>query len=92
MISIGSETAKTLDMTELTKTFASLKTWKGKTHFPSLKHRKCFINICYTMCETQYIVYWWPQRPGSGGANHLAPVLSNHIEDRGQLLHAGSML
>jgi len=28
MISIESETAKTLDMTELTKTFAFLKTWK----------------------------------------------------------------
>jgi len=28
MISIESEPAKTLDMTELTKTFASLKTWK----------------------------------------------------------------
>jgi len=28
MISIASETAKTLDMTELTKTFAFLKTWR----------------------------------------------------------------
>jgi len=28
MMSIESETAKTLNMTELTKTFASLKTWK----------------------------------------------------------------
>jgi len=28
MMSIDSETAKTLDMTELTKTFAVLKTWK----------------------------------------------------------------
>ena len=28
-ISIASETAKTLDMTELTKTFALLKTWKN---------------------------------------------------------------
>jgi len=28
MISVESETGKTLDMTELTKTFASLKTWK----------------------------------------------------------------
>jgi len=28
MISIESELAKTLDMTELTKTFAFLKTWK----------------------------------------------------------------
>jgi len=36
MISIESETAKILDMTELTKAFAYLKTWKS--HFPSLKH------------------------------------------------------
>jgi len=28
MMSIESETAKTVDMTELTKTFAFLKTWK----------------------------------------------------------------
>jgi len=28
MISIKSETAKTLDLTELTKTFAFFKTWK----------------------------------------------------------------
>jgi len=28
MISVESETAKTLDMTELTKTFAFMKTWK----------------------------------------------------------------
>jgi len=28
MVSIESETAKTLDMTELTKTFTFLKTWK----------------------------------------------------------------
>jgi len=33
------ETAKTLDMTELTKTFASLKL--GKSHFPCLKYIKC---------------------------------------------------
>jgi len=39
MISIESETAKTLDVTELTKTFAFFKTWKS--HFPSLKHSEC---------------------------------------------------
>jgi len=39
MISIESETAKILDMTELTKIFAFLKTWIR--HFPSLKHIKC---------------------------------------------------
>jgi len=39
MISTESELAKTLDMTELTKTFAFLKTWKKS--FPSLKHSKC---------------------------------------------------
>jgi len=39
MLSIESETAKTLDMTELTKTIAISKTWKN--HFPSLKYSKC---------------------------------------------------
>jgi len=39
MISVESETAKTLDVTELTKTFAFFKTWKS--HFPSLKHSEC---------------------------------------------------
>jgi len=39
MIYIESETAKTLDMIELTKTFASLKTWKKS--FSSLRHSKC---------------------------------------------------
>jgi len=39
MISIESESAKTLDMTELTKKFAFLKTWKS--HFLSLKYSKC---------------------------------------------------
>ena len=39
MISNESETAKILDMTELTKTFAILNTCKS--HFPSLKHIKC---------------------------------------------------
>ena len=43
MISIESETAKIWDMFELTNTnrptFAFLKTWKS--HFPSLKYRKC---------------------------------------------------
>jgi len=29
MVSIESETAKILDLTELTKTFAFLKTWKS---------------------------------------------------------------
>jgi len=38
MTSVESETAKIQDMTELTKTFAFLKTWKS--HFPSLKHSK----------------------------------------------------
>jgi len=39
MIFNGSETAKTLDMTELTKTFAFLKIWKKS--FPSLKYSTC---------------------------------------------------
>jgi len=39
MISTESETVKTLDMIELTKTFAFLKT--RKSHFSSLKHIKC---------------------------------------------------
>jgi len=39
MISNESETAKILDMTELTNTFAILNTCKS--HFPSLKHIKC---------------------------------------------------
>jgi len=37
MISIESENAKTLDMTELTKTIAFLNL---ESHFPSLKYRK----------------------------------------------------
>ena len=39
MISIESETAEALEMTELTKMFAILKTWKS--HFSGLKHSKC---------------------------------------------------
>jgi len=39
MISIESETAKILDMTELTKTFAFLKTWKS--HFITNVVSKC---------------------------------------------------
>jgi len=39
MITDESKTAKTLDMTKLTKTFAFCK--HGKSHFPTLKHSKC---------------------------------------------------
>jgi len=43
MTSTESETAKILDMTGLTKTFAFLKTWKS--HFLSVKHIKC-LSLC----------------------------------------------
>jgi len=54
MISIKSEIAKILDMpetqSELTKTFAFLKTWKMESHFPSLKHSKCSKSVCFVRC------------------------------------------
>jgi len=38
VMSIQSESANTLDMTELTKTFATLKTWKMSSSYHSLKY------------------------------------------------------
>ena len=47
MMSIENETAETVDMTKLTKTFAFLKTWKS--HFPNLKHSKCCLLGLYVV-------------------------------------------
>jgi len=41
------------------------------------------INRCFCLHKhyVQFIEYWGPKRPGSGGANHLAPALvfSTHL-------------
>jgi len=49
MISIESETAKILDMNELTKTFAFLKL--GKSHSSNLECSKCFKSVCCKCCD-----------------------------------------
>jgi len=48
VIAIESDTAKTLDMTELTKTFAFLKTWKKS--FSWLEIKQMLKSVCFKCC------------------------------------------